>query len=93
MADLQEILSAAEVAAGAAYAKLVGTYQDVNGWTAAHPEVTEGVRIATALLRAAGVDVSAEIKLAEIIWGRIGVLLALDPTVQGPTIGPAREPA
>jgi hypothetical protein len=86
MATLQELLSAAEIAAGHAYAALVGTYQDINAWTAEHPEVLKAARVAADILRLAGVDISPEIDMAPLVWGRIGALLAVDPTVQGPRI-------
>jgi hypothetical protein len=89
MDKLEAYLKAAEVAAGGVYTKIAGTYQEVGAFTSAHPEVQVGVTVATGLLKAAGIDVTPEISMAELVWGKLGVLLAVDPTVKGPTIAPA----
>ncbi len=84
--NLRAILDAAETAAGQVYAKIAGTYQAIDTWTEEHPEVLAAADTAATLLKAAGIDLSPEIKLRKLVWARLGLLLARDPTVQGPTL-------
>jgi len=86
MDKLEAYLKAAETAAGGVYARLAGTYQKVDTFTAEHPEVKEGVLVAETLLKATGIDIVPEVNMTQLVWGKLGTLLAADATVQGPVI-------
>ncbi len=90
MDKFEAYLRAAEVAAGQVYTKVAGTYQAVNEITHEHPEIKAAAALAETLLAAVGINVAPEVNMAKLVWGKLGMLLALDPTVSGPVPLPVR---